>query len=131
MITWDDTLSTGVAEIDAQHKKLIGKYNEFYTAIINGVGREIAGDILDFLQFYAVWHFEKEETCMDEYQCPIAAINKKAHAVFLEKFTRFYEQWQAGTMDHDLMLDTYLELGNWIENHIRRVDAQLGMCVHD
>lgn len=130
MIKWDESFETGVPEIDAQHRKLINKYNEFYHAIVNGMGREAAGEILDFLQFYAMWHFEKEEACMDEYQCPVAAANKKAHAVFLDKFARFYDQWQARVMDHDLMLDTYLELGAWIENHIRRIDAQLYPCIH-
>ncbi|MCD4684619.1 MAG: hypothetical protein K8S97_01610 [Anaerolineae bacterium] len=67
---------------------------------------------------------------MDEYQCPIAAVNKKAHAEFLSKFTQFYEQWQTRVMDYDLMLDTYLELGSWIENHIRRVDTQIRPCIH-
>jgi hypothetical protein len=32
-------------------------------------------------------------------------------------------------MDWDLMFDTLLELGVWIETHIRRIDTKLGLCV--
>jgi hemerythrin len=95
MITWDESFSTGLPEIDEQHQNLIDKCNEFFQAIVNGTGRETAGDVLDYLRYYAAWHFEKEETCMEEYRCPAAAANKKAHGEFLDKFERFYAQWQA------------------------------------
>ena len=89
----------------------------------------MAGDILDFLQFYAVWHFEREDKCMEQYKCPAAEANKQAHAEFIDKFGQFYEQWQESVMDWELVQQTYVELGDWIENHIRRVDAQLLPCV--
>lgn len=64
MITWDDSMTTGVPEIDAQHKELFEKMNEFAEALACGKGRAETGEMLDFLQFYAQWHFQREETCM-------------------------------------------------------------------
>jgi hemerythrin len=130
MITWDDSMSTGIRRIDTQHKTLIDKFNEFSLAEKNGDARVAAGDILDFLQFYATWHFKHEEQCMDEYQCPIAQSNKNAHAEFLKRFESFYQQWQQGGMDDALAIETYESLAQWIEQHIRRTDAQLRPCVN-
>jgi hemerythrin len=129
MITWDDSMTTGLPEIDEQHKEIIKKFNEFSEAMSSQQGRDVAGDILDFLQFYAVWHFEREEKCMEQYKCPAAKANKQAHAEFIDKFGQFYEQWQESTMDSDLMRETYLKLAEWIKNHIQRVDTQLYPCV--
>ncbi len=129
MIVWDESMSTGVSLLDSQHKMLFQKFNEFSEALSDMTARESAGEMLDFLQFYVTWHFGREEKCMDEYKCPVAAQNKKAHAEFVKKFNQFYKQWQEGTIDTDMVRKTHLELENWLVNHVARVDTQLGPCV--
>jgi len=133
MITWDESMSTGLKDIDAQHREIIAKFNELSAAIERGYGAdiELAGDILDFLQFYAVWHFEREEQCMLQYQCPVAQINKQAHAEFVEKFGRFYEYWQEHGMDINVTYRTFQELEEWIRTHIMGIDIQLRGCVNN
>jgi hemerythrin len=131
MLTWDDSMSTGLPQIDAQHKEIIEKYNELSAALTHGsgAGRVAAGELLDFLQFYSVWHFEREERCMEEYRCPAAELNKQAHAQFIEMFGSFYERWQESSMDPELVQTTYAELGRWIASHIMSVDTALLPCV--
>ena len=129
MITWDESLSTGVALIDAHHKMLFQKFNEFSESISGNTAREAAMEMLDFLQFYATWHFGREEKCMAENRCPVAAQNKQAHAEFLSTFSGFYEQWQTGTMSPELVRKTYQELESWLVNHVQRTDTQLRSCV--
>jgi hemerythrin len=130
MIIWDEsTMGTGVPELDAQHQKLFEKFNEFSEAMAGKKSLEAAGDMLDFLQFYAKWHFGQEEDCMNKYKCPIADQNKKAHAVFLKKFDRFYTEWQTGNMTSKLAQKTYDELELWLVNHVARTDTQLRPCV--
>ncbi len=129
MITWDNSMATGVPEIDAQHRELLEKMNEFVAALEHGKGRAETGEMLDFLQFYAQWHFQREETCMEQNQCPVATFNKQAHVYFMETFGQLYEQYQRSDIDPRLVSSTYAELQNWFANHIRRVDAQLYPCV--
>jgi len=74
----------------AQHGVTVSK------SIINLRG-QLAREILDFLQFYAKWHFGQEEDCMNKYKCPIADQNKKAHAGFLKKFDRFKRNGKPAT----------------------------------
>jgi hemerythrin len=37
MIIWDDSMTTGLPEIDAQHKEIIEKFNEFSEAVASGM----------------------------------------------------------------------------------------------
>jgi hemerythrin len=130
MIVWDEsTMKTGVSLIDEQHKMLFQKFNDFSEAMSGMTARQTAGELLDFLQFYATWHFGQEETCMHEHKCPVAAENKKAHAEFVKKFDRFYTEWQTGNMTPKLARDTYAELEKWLVKHVAQVDTQLRTCI--
>jgi hemerythrin len=108
---------------------LFQKFNEFSEAISGTTYLQAAGDILDFLQFYATWHFKQEENCMNEYKCPVAAENKQAHVEFLRTFGQFYTQWQTGNMTPKLASETYVKLEKWLLQHVARVDTQLRSCV--
>ena len=130
MIVWNAALATGVPHIDAQHKELIEHFNALAAAVEQGRGREETGALLDFLQFYARWHFEREERCMDEYRCPAAAVNKAAHHYFNQRFGWLYEQYQRSDVNPQTVSDTLAELETWIVNHIARIDTRLGPCVN-
>jgi hemerythrin len=129
MLAWKDSMTTGIKEIDAQHKELINRYNAFADVLSNSkdtaILREEAGGLLDFLQFYALWHFTEEEEFFEKYQCPDAEVNKKAHAQFIEMFGQFHESWQDKGMDLELAQRTFTELGNWVANHILGVDIKV------
>jgi hemerythrin-like metal-binding protein len=85
--------------------------------------------VLDFLQFYAGWHFQREEEYMEKFQCAAAEENKRQHAVFLKDFGSFYAEWQTGGMKPELARETFLGLIRWIGNHIQKVDTQLYLLV--
>jgi len=128
--SWDESMSTGVLRLDSQHKMLIERFNKF-TDIVESHGdiRNAAEEALDFLQFYATWHFKHEEECMEKYNCPAAAENAKAHKEFLTQFGDLYEHWQNGTMDKETARETHAKLAAWIVDHILRVDTRLKPCV--
>lgn len=128
MITWDETLSTGDERVDMQHKELVEKFNEL-SAIFAGTSnariRMAAGELLDFLLFYAKWHFEQEEIIMAEIHCPAAELNIKEHRDFLKQFGDFYYQWQTTNMDIGLARRSYTAMENWVVHHIIHVDSAL------
>ena len=131
MMSWHEGLTTGIPDLDDHHKEIFNRFNEFYAAMTSGPGakREEAGKILDFLQFYAQWHFKREEEAMEKYHCPAAEENKRGHAEFLRDFGSFYTKWQTGGMDLNLANDTFAKLMDWIVNHVQGVDTQLNKCL--
>ncbi len=129
-ITWDESLSTGVRAIDVQHKYLIDLINELAEAIEQGQGSGAVKKILNLLRYYAEWHFEREELCMDRYQCPVAAKNKKAHAYFVETFEGFQAEYRHSGGSEEIARRMYSELTGWLVSHIQGIDNHLGPCVH-
>jgi hemerythrin len=39
LMQWNDKLSTGVATVDADHKKLVAMVNELYDGVVAGTAR--------------------------------------------------------------------------------------------
>jgi len=130
MIEWVESMSTGDHRLDAQHRMLFQKFNQFSEILENRAEvREAAGDVLDFLQFYAIWHFGQEEDCMNKHRCPVAASNKNAHAEFNRMFGEFYTRWQENTMDLPLAIETHARLAEWIKQHVISTDTRLRPCM--
>ena len=129
-IAWDESLSTGHRAIDVQHKYLIDIINELAVAIEKGEGAMAVKTILNLLRFYTEWHFEREELCMERYNCPVAETNKRAHGHFLETFSRFESEYRQSGGSEDIAMGMYQELTDWLVRHIKGVDGNLADCVH-
>ncbi len=129
-IVWDGSLCTGVRAIDVQHKYLIDIINELAEAIEQGQGTNAVKKILNLLRYYAEWHFEREELCMDHYQCPGAEKNKNAHAYFIKTFQAFQAEYRQSGGSEEIARRMYSELTGWLVNHIKGIDGQMGACVH-
>ncbi len=130
MLIWDETMSTGDARTDFQHKTLIEKFNDLSEIIdpkkTGPAGNpQTAGDILDFLEFYAAWHFRQEEKLMQELNCPVADLNKHDHAEFLANFAAFKTRWHDSNQDPAIARAAHAELEHWITDHILQVDIKL------
>lgn len=129
MITWSNEFATGVASVDADHKRLMDGLNELETALANGSGSRRIGELLSFLAGYAAEHFAREEACMNRYNCPTAQANKSAHRDFIIKFTAAQSRIEKSPNSAALIsLQVHRELSDWIVNHILRVDSALKTC---
>jgi hemerythrin len=128
-IEWTESMATGVASVDAQHKQLIDMLNALMEAMGQGRGKHEIAQILARLGDYTQKHFAHEEECMARYQCPAAAVNKQAHAQFLKTFLSLRDRHSAHGADAMLVLDVQRELSEWLVKHVKGVDVKLAPCV--
>ena len=127
---WDkDTMSTGLDDIDAEHKQLIAWIDDLIELMKEGRGRSQIEALLDKLQGYTGTHFAHEEKCMAQYQCPVASSNMLAHKKFVAKVADLRKEYEADGATAYLVLDVQNELLNWFTAHIKGTDTQLGPCV--
>lgn len=125
-VSWTDNLSVGVAEIDQQHKKLIGVINELDDATRAGKGSDVVSKILDDLIIYTVTHFRTEEKYFARFEYADSEEHKVEHATFIEKVAKFSAALNSGTEDsrrevtEELM--GFLEL--WWKYHILETDMK-------
>ena len=86
VLSWSFTFATGIASIDAQHKKLISIINRLHQASSNKKGiRAIINEMTD----YAGYHFAHEEHLMGDYDLPSAAAHIAEHRDFVAKAAEF------------------------------------------
>ncbi len=119
-LEWGPAWISGHPVIDADHKMLVQYVNDLNDAMLKGVGREIATDILGKLVRYTVDHFAREEAVWTRAGLDSLAQHKRAHADLVEKVGRFQKDFEAGraTLTTDLMAF----LREWLINHVLKSD---------
>lgn len=122
LITWNESYSVNVAEIDRQHQKLIGMVNELNEAMKIGKGKEKVGKILSELVSYTVTHFKAEEKYFDQFGYPETDQHKKEHAAFIEKVTDFKSEFESRSLF--LTIEVMNFLSDWLKNHIMGTDKK-------
>ncbi len=124
LVAWNDSLSIGVAEIDAQHKRLLGLVNEAADAVAAGSGHDIAGAALRSLCDYAVEHFASEEALMDPDTYPEYDTHMAQHMDGTTKALDFLQAFSAG---EEVNMEQFVAfLADWVHVHIMEVDQTLG-----
>jgi hemerythrin-like metal-binding protein len=126
MLQWTKEFETGFPELDAQHRKLF-ELVEHMTELIDAPVIDVQAGLklIAFLEEYARSHFECEERCMVEAQCPSRGINQEAHVLFLEGVQRFKRDFAGRGDKRELLTILQASLRAWLRNHILKIDTKL------
>jgi len=127
MIQWNETLATGHAMVDTDHKQLIDSLNQLEDSLRDGAGKENIGKLLDFLNRYTRDHFAREEAHMKKIGCPAYNENCREHTLLISRLDVWLERLQRGT-SITLVLEVHREIANWIRGHILKTDCKLRGC---
>ncbi len=128
-IAWHhESMTTGVPEIDEQHKELLRRFNDFHEAVKNHHGKEAVERTLSFLTSYTITHFSAEEACMNRLRCPAAQANKAAHDTLRSEIATIKSRIATGGIQSLDVVQLEKILGDWLRNHICTVDVQLRQC---
>ena len=115
-IAWDDRFSIGEPDIDGQHQRLFGIYNEIAVSLTLGsVDARRCEITLRELGDYARYHFLTEETLMRELGFPRLAEHAREHREFsgvLQILTDRVRQ------EGDVIPDVARFVRQWILNHV-------------
>jgi hemerythrin len=124
LIQWNDKYSVNIAEVDEQHKKLIGLINRLADAMSVGKGPKVLGKVLTELIDYTVYHFSTEENLFRQHGYPGADQHKQEHADLTAEARKLLKEFDAGNWM--LTIDTLKFLSNWLNNHILSEDKKFG-----
>lgn len=126
MISWDNSFSIGVAEIDGQHKQLIKMIHELNEAMRGGKSKEILGDILKGMISYVRVHFGTEEKYFRQFNYPEADAHQQEHRQFAQKVDEFAKKFHSGQLG--LSIEIMEFLSNWLVKHIKGSDLKYAGC---
>lgn len=122
---WSPKYSTGISSVDAQHKLLFRMSADFQAALDEGGGERVYGDLLTSLELYTRNHFRHEEGCMAKHLCPVADVNKLAHAQFTETLAGYKARYDSGGFERGEAERLMQYIETWLTNHICRIDVRL------
>lgn len=120
--TWDDSIATGHAATDIQHKQFFVVLYDFAEALEQGKGAEELKKLLIFLKYYGEWHFGSEEQSIACYHCPLAGKNIEAHKLYMVTIDAVLKEIRENGASEDLAVSTYAKLTDWLVNHIMKID---------
>ncbi len=129
MLTWSPSFEIGVLEIDAQHRTLIERVNEFAKAVQSGEPYDRLEDLFLYLARYAVEHFEAEERYMAGVNYPELAEHAEQHAAFKRRLRSLVPQWDSEGASRAMVLALLGFLDSWLVDHILRTDQRIGAFV--
>lgn len=122
---WSDDLITGMPEIDAQHRALIGQFNDLIAACAQKKGPEEVGRFVTFLTGYVHRHFDDEERIMADVSYTGLARHQEQHAKFRERLTKLKNNLgQQGATD-EVAAEAVWVAAEWFVDHIRQVDMAM------
>lgn len=129
LITWNDSLSVNVAEIDQQHKKLVALINDLNDAMSVGKGKDILGRIVNDLVVYTATHFKAEEKYFAQFGYPDTFNHRREHVAFVKKVTAFKEGFEKGNLP--LTVEVMRFMSDWLKKHIMGTDKKYSQFFND
>ncbi len=120
VIVWNSSFSVGVAQMDAQHIRIIGLINALDGAPQATVRSEVVSDILNELTKYASEHFRCEEELLEKNGYPDLEEHRKEHRAYWQEVVRLCRDTM-GHMD-TVPTELMLFLRKWWVEHILNSD---------
>lgn len=119
LIKWRDSYSTGIEEIDDEHKFLVKLINNIFIAV-RDKNEQASGLTLDELITYTQVHFDHEEKLMAKANYPNLEEHKIIHKKLLEKVNEY--KYLLENSDAKILQELYIFLREWLMDHIMKED---------
>jgi hemerythrin-like metal-binding protein len=119
-----------VDTIDAQHRDLFAAINKLLREEGKTASRDLA-QVLDYLENYVSNHFGLEELYMRRLSYPEFPSHKGAHVAFINDFYDLRDEYDNNGASPELADKMGRHMGDWLVNHIGKVDKALGAFLRD
>lgn len=123
---WTNDLSSGVEQIDDQHKELISRVNTLIDAMKLGRGKAEVGETVKFLSDYVATHFGAEEKYMADFCYPDLDEHRAEHKAFVGDFRDLVRGLNDRATGSYLSIQVQHRVCDWLANHICKTDKELG-----
>lgn len=124
VLTWDESLSVQIQEVDEDHQKLVNLFNLLNLAVEEGDAPHYIEAIMAELVACTVWHFRHEERLMLKYAYNGFLEHKTEHQELIESASELQQKLlQKGNPPSSKDIE-FLE--HWLIGHILGADMEMG-----
>lgn len=124
LLTWNDSMSVGVRQLDDDHKKLIAMINDLHQSMLAGHSNDVVGKVLHRLVQYTVEHFGHEENFFAQTNYPGSLAHKREHENLKQQVMAVIAKCEDGRVG--LGMETLNFLRDWLKHHIQESDKAYG-----
>ncbi len=122
IMSWNSSMSVGVAAFDNHHKRIIDLINMLHDGMLNGSGKEIMGGIFTELISYTQYHFGAEEELFRKYLYPDVLAHVQEHTALCLKVAELKKEFEND--DVFISVETMVFLKEWLFHHIMEIDKK-------
>ena len=128
---WNKNFETGIAQIDAQHKRLVELLNQLGFYLAHSARSIELNEVFDALTSYADYHFKTEEAVWKKFLRDDlwGEEHLKEHSTFLRDITAL-RKGETGLSFDDMIRNILRFLMRWLVLHILGDDMRLARVVH-
>ena len=121
-LLWNESLETGIVELDIQHRNLFNIFKILRDAIDNKKSSVVIKYIIEEVERYGQYHMDAEEAILRKYQV-LSENHYREHESFKKIVGDFKEKY-IHTPDNVLAEEISKYLYNWVTNHIMKIDMK-------
>lgn len=125
-LIFDDSLKTGITDIDIQHNFLFEAINSLETIDLK------SNDLLFTLyniEEYALNHFKTEEEYMYKYKYPDIVEHIIQHKNFSLKYNVLKKEFEEKGLTKECLMKLRFFLSNWIIEHYTTIDVKMAKFI--
>jgi hemerythrin len=123
---WKEEYSTGIDEIDRQHKELLSMIEKIYNIGQNILEKDYVDQLLKELVIKLHEHFDCEEELMKKYNYPKLDDQIQQHKQIYENIQ---QQIVEVRKEQFRLLQLLFHLGRWFVDHDNKFDKELGKYI--
>jgi hemerythrin len=122
LLHWQDNFAIGIAEVDHEHRELIGLINALHDALgADRAGERVESFLGDIFADVSA-HFALEERVMRERRYDALVEHKADHERLLDQLCDMMDKQAAGAVLDDAKFGQ--DLAEWFAGHFRTQDAR-------
>lgn len=126
MLTWENSYSVGVRELDEQHKQMIELINSLETGMNTMDSRDSMVKILNGLVAYTKDHFANEELYFKQFDYEKTEEHIQEHLKLMSEVEKLVYRFELKeVLDQDQIMSF---LTGWLVDHILGADQEYVAC---
>lgn len=122
-ISWDDSLDSGHAGMDAEHRKMAALFNLLRDAVESRQGKASCAKVLDDIIQHTKTHFDVEQGLMQQHRYPKIIQHQAEHAMLLGQAQDYRDSFDIDSAASRSALKRFPEV--WLAFHILFSDKAL------
>ncbi len=124
-LNWKDEYTTGIEQIDDEHKKIFSYYNKLVTSIDEGLNNASLDELFYFLIEYIKYHIKSEEEFQEKMKYPDRDKHKEYHLEFRSTLRDYLYKYINNSISTQDIKAIGFFLEDWLVNHIIKEDIRI------